>query len=82
MSTTTPVKSPENNELYAERGLLRQLAGAFNEGSLDSLNAQLHSLCGPLACSTPGHAADIGSSLAEGARESLEASIAARASLA
>ena len=71
MSTTTPIKSPENNELYAEQGLLRQLAGAFNEGSLDSLNAQLHSLCGALACSTPGHATAIDSSLAVNARESL-----------
>lgn len=71
MSTTTQIKSPENNELYAEQGLLQQLAGAFNEGRLDSLNAQLHSLCGRLACSTLGHATAVDSSLAVNARESL-----------
>ena len=71
MSTTTPIESREKNELYAEPGLLQQLAGAFNEGSLDSLNAQLHSLCGTLACSTPGHATAIDNSLAVNAWESL-----------
>jgi hypothetical protein len=82
MSTTPIIKSREKNELHAAQGLLRHLAGAFNEGGLDNLNAELHSLCGALACSTPAHAAAIDSWLAERARESLETSIAARASFA
>jgi hypothetical protein len=80
MSTTPIIKSREKNELHAAQGLLRHLAGAFNEGGLDNLNAELHSLCGALACGTPAHAAAIDSWLAERARESLETSIAARAS--
>ena len=79
MSTTPIIKSREKNELHAAQGLLRHLAGAFNEGGLDNLNAELHSLCGALACSTPAHAAAIDAWLAQRARESLDASIAARA---
>ena len=65
MSTTTPVKTPAIKELYAEEGLFRLLAGAFHEGNLESLHAELHSLCSALACSTPGHAERIDSLLAE-----------------
>jgi len=49
---------------------------------LENLDAELHSLCVTLSCSTPEHAAVIDGWLAERARESLEASIAARASFA
>ena len=82
MSTTPIAKSPETNERHAAQGLLRHLAGALNEGGVDNLNAELHSLCGALARSAPAHAAVIDGWLAERARESLEASIAARASFA
>lgn len=82
MSTTPIIKSPETNERHAAQGLRRHLAGAFNEGGLENLDAELHSLCVTLSCSTPEHAAVIDGWLAERARESLEASIAARASFA
>jgi len=82
MSTTPIIKSREKNELHAAQGLLRHLASAFNEGGLDKLNAELHSLCGALASSTPAQTAAIDGWLAERAQESLEASIAARASFA
>jgi hypothetical protein len=65
--------------MHAAQGLLRHLARAFNEGGLDNLNAELHSLCGALACSTPAHAAAIDGWLAARARESLHASIATKA---
>ncbi len=79
MDTTPIIESREKNELQAAQGLLRHLASAFNEGGLDNLNAELHSLCAALSCSTPEHAAVIYGWLAERARKSLEAAMAARA---
>ena len=65
MSTSTPVKTPPVKELFAEEGLLRQLAGALHEGKLGRLHAKLQSLCSALACGTPGHAKRIDSLLAQ-----------------
>ena len=76
------VLPPHKKDLHAGQALLRHLAGAFNEGGLENLDAELHSLCVALSCSTPEYAAVIYGWLAERARESLEASIAARASFA
>lgn len=79
MSTSSIIKSRETNERHAAQGLLRHLAGAFNEGGLDKMNTELQCLCVALSHSTPAPAAAIECWLAERARESLEASIAARA---
>ncbi len=73
---------PHKNDLHAAQALLRHLAGAFNEGGLENLDTELHSLCVALSCSTPEHAAVIDGWLAERAQVSLEASIVARASFA
>ena len=73
------IKAPQKKEMHAAQGLLRHLTGAFNEGGLDKFNAELHSLCGALACSAPVRAEAIDGWLAQRARESLDASIAARA---
>jgi hypothetical protein len=69
-------------DLHAGQALLRHLTGAFNEGGLEDLDVELHSLCVALSCGTPEHAAAIDDWLAKRARESLEASFAARASFA
>jgi hypothetical protein len=69
-------------DLHAGQALLRHLTSAFTEGGLENLDAELKSLCVALSRSTPEHAAVIDGWLAERARESLEASIAARASFA
>ena len=58
MKTTIPIQSPENNELFTDLGLFRQLAGAFNDGNLDRLNAELHSLFAAPECRMPGQVAD------------------------
>ena len=50
MKTTIRIQSPENNELFTDLGLFRQLAGAFNDGNLDRLNGELHSLFGAPEC--------------------------------
>ena len=80
MSTTPIIKLRKKNERRAAQGLLSHLAGAFNEGGLDNLNAELHSLCAALSHSTPEYVAVIDGWLAERARESREAATAARAS--
>ena len=76
------VLPPHKKDLHAGQALLRHLTGAFNEGGLDKMNTELHGLCVALSHSTPEHAAAIEGWLAERARESREASIAARASFA
>ena len=73
---------PHKKDLHAGQALLRHLTGAFNEGGLDKMNTELHSLCGALSHSTPEHAEAIEGWLAERDRESLEAATAARASFA
>jgi len=82
MPTIPTAIPPHKKDLHAAQALLRHLTGAFNEGGLEKMNAELHSLCAALSHSTPEHAAAIDGWLAERARESREASIAARASFA
>jgi len=74
------VLPPHKKDLHAGQALLRHLAGAFNEGGLDNLNAELRSLCAALSHSTPEYVAVIDGWLAERARESREAATAASAS--
>ena len=76
------VMPPHKKDLHAGQALLRHLTGAFNEGGLDTMNTELHSLCVALSHSTPEHAVAIEGWLAERDRESLEAATAARASFA
>ena len=73
------VMPPHKKDRDARQALLRHLTGAFNEGGLENLDAELHSLCAALSHSTPEHATVIYGWLAERARESLEAAMAARA---
>lgn len=73
------VMPPHKKDRDAGQALLRHLTGAFNDGGLEGLDAELHSLCAELSCSTPERAAVIYGWLAERARESLEAAMAARA---
>lgn len=70
---------PHKKDLDAGQALLRHLTSAFNESGLESLDAELHSLDAALSCCTPERAAVIYGWLAERARESLEAAMAARA---
>jgi hypothetical protein len=76
------VMPPHQTDLHAGQALLRHLAGAFNEGGLDKMNTELHSLCVALSHTTPEHAVAIEDWLAKRARESLEEAIAAKASFA
>jgi hypothetical protein len=73
------VMPPHKKDRDAGQALLGHLTGAFNEGGLENLDAELHSLCAALSHSTPEHATVIYGWLAERARKSLEAAMAARA---